>query len=77
MDALQGLEEKVRAPLVRFHLEDASYQEIATALQIPIGTVMSRLSRGKLELRRRLAVSLDPAPNDPLVPASSNPRPDV
>lgn len=35
-------------------LQDLSYEEIATALHIPIGTVMSRLSRARTELKRRL-----------------------
>lgn len=35
-------------------LQDFSYEEIATALHIPIGTVMSRLSRARTELKRRL-----------------------
>jgi RNA polymerase sigma factor (sigma-70 family) len=52
--ALQGLEEKYRAPLVLHYLEEHSYREIATILGVPVGTIMSRLSRGKGMLRQRL-----------------------
>jgi RNA polymerase sigma-70 factor (ECF subfamily) len=55
VDALMDIDELYRAPLVLFYLEDLSYQEISEALDIPPGTVMSRLSRGKNALRRRLA----------------------
>ena len=34
---------------------DLSYREIADILEIPLGTVMSRISRGKAELRARLS----------------------
>jgi len=51
---LQSLEEKYRAPLVLHYLQELSYREIAGVLSIPIGTVMSRLSRGKDLLRHRL-----------------------
>ena len=55
MEALQEVEVNFRAPLTLFYLQELSYQEIADSLEIPIGTVMSRLSRGKAELRAALA----------------------
>lgn len=54
MVALQSVEESYRAPLTLFYIEDMSYLEIAETLDVPIGTVMSRLSRGKAQLRATL-----------------------
>ena len=67
MAALSQLEEVYRAPLTLFYLEELSYKEIAEVLDVPIGTVMSRLSRGKEQLRKRLADSLT-AQSDKVVP---------
>ncbi len=53
--ALSEVEELYRAPLVLHYLEDHAYREIAEILEIPLGTVMSRLSRGKELLRKRFA----------------------
>jgi RNA polymerase sigma factor (sigma-70 family) len=49
--ALEQLEPNYRAPLVLFYLKELSYRDIAETLGVPIGTVMSRLSRAKDQLR--------------------------
>jgi len=56
--ALQGLRSAYREAVILRDVEGFSYEEIATTLEISIGTVKSRLSRGRLELRRKLEGSL-------------------
>ena len=55
VDALMQIDEPYRSPLTLFYLEDHSYREIAKVLDVPEGTVMSRIARGKALLRQRLA----------------------
>lgn len=69
MDALHEIDAAFREPLTLFYLQDLSYLEIADVLGVPIGTVMSRLSRGKVHLRQRLAAKL---PAGTVVPFPQN-----
>jgi RNA polymerase sigma-70 factor (ECF subfamily) len=52
--ALDELPPKYRLVLVMFYFEECSYREIAHRLDVPIGTVMSRLARAKGHLRAKL-----------------------
>jgi len=54
-DAVAGLAEEYRSVVVLKEFEDLSYEEIAEIVDVPVGTVRSRLHRGRAELRRRLA----------------------
>ncbi len=76
-DALEDLPEQFRMAVLLADVEGFSYKEIASILDIPIGTVMSRLHRGRTGLQKRLydfAVSrglIDPAPEHPPAPATT------
>jgi len=52
--ALNDLPLNFRMPVILADIEGLSYKEIAEALQIPIGTVMSRISRGRRQLQQSL-----------------------
>jgi RNA polymerase sigma factor (sigma-70 family) len=57
---LGQVEEQFQAPVALFYLEDYSYNEIGAILEIPLGTVKSRIARGLAQLRElvlRRAVS--------------------
>lgn len=56
--ALSSLSRSYREAVILRDVEGLSYEEIAAALEISIGTVKSRLSRGRLELRRIVGSSL-------------------
>jgi len=53
-EALQGLRRSYREAVILRDVEGFSYEEIARTLQISIGTVKARISRGRLELRHQL-----------------------
>jgi len=54
-EALKRLPSEFREVLVLFEFEGWSYKAMATALQVPVGTVMSRLSRARRRLQQELA----------------------
>jgi RNA polymerase sigma-70 factor (ECF subfamily) len=64
--ALAELDETFRTPLILFYFEDFSYRDIADQMELPIGTVMSRLARAKAYLRVKLS---------PLHPTANSQRP--
>ena len=58
--ALQALPEEQRAVVLLVGLEQMTYEEAARVLEVPIGTFMSRLSRGRERLRRLLQGVAEP-----------------
>jgi RNA polymerase sigma-70 factor, ECF subfamily len=54
LPALAKVDEIYQAAVALFYLEDCSYKDIAEILQIPLGTVKSRIARGIVQLREIL-----------------------
>jgi RNA polymerase sigma-70 factor (ECF subfamily) len=73
--ALAELPDEFRLVVLMFYFEDLPYQEIAAALEIPIGTVMSRLSRAKGHLRKTLTRRASEGVPSPAAGAPSLARP--
>lgn len=57
--ALSLLPPHYRDPVILYELHELSYQEIATICQVDIGTVRSRLARGRAALAKRLRLTLE------------------
>jgi RNA polymerase sigma-70 factor (ECF subfamily) len=55
LEALARVDEPHRAALALFYLEEYSYKEMAEILDVPIGTIKSRLARGIAQLRQLLS----------------------
>ena len=60
--ALEELPVEFREVIVLRELEGLSYKEVAAVAEIPLGTVMSRLARGRQQLEQRLAASQSEEP---------------
>jgi len=58
VELLAAVDPQYRAALALFYLEDYSYPEIAAVLEIPLGTVKSRLARGLMQLKALAGRSL-------------------
>lgn len=52
--ALADLDVGPREAIILFHIEEMSYRDIAAALEVPIGTVMTWLHRGRAQLKKAL-----------------------
>ncbi|MDX1621062.1 MAG: RNA polymerase sigma factor [Nitriliruptorales bacterium] len=55
-EALKELPERDREPLLLYAWDDLAYEEIADALDVPVGTVRSRIHRARKHVRRHLDV---------------------
>ena len=58
LQALARVDEVYQAAVALFYLEECSYKEIAVILEVPIGTVKSRIARGIAHLQKALADSV-------------------
>jgi RNA polymerase sigma-70 factor (ECF subfamily) len=56
LQALASVDDAFRAPLALFYLEEYPYKEIAQILNLPLGTVKSRIARGIIRLQALLGL---------------------
>lgn len=68
--ALAKLSEDHRAVIVLFDLQGLQYPEVAQALDVPVGTVKSRLHRARVDLARLLGHLREPQAREPQAPKS-------
>jgi len=54
LEFFDQIDQRYQAALVLYYFEDLSYKEIAEVLEIPLGTVQSRIARGKMHLHQLL-----------------------
>lgn len=71
-EALEGLNPVFRSAVILRDLEELSYEEIADILDVSIGTVKSRILRGREALRRALMEKLEPARGLALSPQTAS-----
>ncbi len=74
VEALATLDEPFRSPLTLFYLENHSYRDIAEILDVPVGTVMSRLARGRERLRAKLETNVREPGNIVPMPSTEKER---
>lgn len=70
LEMLAQIKEHYRVALSLFYLEDYSYKEIAAILEVPLGTVQSRISRGLAQLQKLILT--DEAATGTLVPSPAD-----
>jgi RNA polymerase sigma-70 factor (ECF subfamily) len=63
--AVSRLSPRLKTVLLLYDVEELSYEEIARVLNIPIGTVKSRLNHARARIQREVAAYLNDAATDP------------
>jgi len=75
IEFLGQVQEPYQAALSLFYMEDYSYKEIADILEVPIGTVRSRISRGMAQLQRSILMGTGTKPPRAMTePDTTEPR---
>ena len=72
-EALKKLPTEFRMPVILRDLEEWSYEEIAVSLDLPVGTVKSRIARGRGQLRTILLPLLEREKDDRVSRAAAHP----